>query len=151
MSDSLQPYRLYPPGSSVHGILQARILEWVVTSSSRGSCQPRDRSPGLLCLLRWQAGSLSRAPPGKPRFISWTGNKSLRLPRLHIVPSDLRWTRVKFPELLALRRGCQVSSQGNERLPDRMFYVLDQDRPAHKEHTKEQSFLRQALGVPSPV
>ena len=33
-----------PPGSSVHGILQARILEWVVMPSSRGSSQPRDRT-----------------------------------------------------------------------------------------------------------
>ena len=32
------------PGSSVHGILQARILEWVVVYSSRGSSQPRDAS-----------------------------------------------------------------------------------------------------------
>ena len=32
------------PGSSVHGILQARILEWVATPSSRGSYQPRDRT-----------------------------------------------------------------------------------------------------------
>ena len=32
-----------PPGSSVHGILQARRLEWVAISSSRGSSQPRDR------------------------------------------------------------------------------------------------------------
>ena len=31
------------PGSSVHGILQARILEWVAISFSRGSSQPRDR------------------------------------------------------------------------------------------------------------
>ena len=31
-----------PPGSSVHGIFQARILEWVAISSSRGSSQPRD-------------------------------------------------------------------------------------------------------------
>ena len=30
------------PGSSVHGILQARVLEWVVMPSSRGSSQPRD-------------------------------------------------------------------------------------------------------------
>ena len=30
------------PGSSLHGILQARILEWVVISFSRGSSQPRD-------------------------------------------------------------------------------------------------------------
>ena len=30
------------PGSSVHGILQARILEWVTISFSRGSSRPRD-------------------------------------------------------------------------------------------------------------
>ena len=33
-----------PPGSSVHGILQARILEWVAMPSSRGSFQPRKRT-----------------------------------------------------------------------------------------------------------
>ena len=32
------------PGSSVHGILQARILEWVAISFSRGSSWPRDRT-----------------------------------------------------------------------------------------------------------
>ena len=32
------------PGSSVHGILQARILEWVAVPSSRGPSQPRDRT-----------------------------------------------------------------------------------------------------------
>ena len=32
------------PGYSVHGILQARILEWVVMPSSRGSSQPRDQT-----------------------------------------------------------------------------------------------------------
>ena len=33
-----------PPGSSVHGISQARILEWVAISFSRGSSQPRDQT-----------------------------------------------------------------------------------------------------------
>ena len=33
-----------PPGSSVHGILQARILEWVTISFSRGSSRSRDRT-----------------------------------------------------------------------------------------------------------
>ena len=33
-----------PPGSSVHGILQARILEWVAMPSSRGSSQPSDQT-----------------------------------------------------------------------------------------------------------
>ena len=32
------------PGSSVHEILQARILEWVAISYSRGSSQPRDQT-----------------------------------------------------------------------------------------------------------
>ena len=31
-----------PSGSSVHGISQAKLLEWVAISSSRGSSQPRD-------------------------------------------------------------------------------------------------------------
>ena len=33
-----------PPGSSIHGILQARVLEWGATSFSRGSSWPRDRT-----------------------------------------------------------------------------------------------------------
>ena len=33
-----------PPGPSIHGILQARILEWVAISFSRGSSRPRDRT-----------------------------------------------------------------------------------------------------------
>ena len=33
-----------PPGSSVPGILQARVLEWVAIFSSRGSSQPRDQT-----------------------------------------------------------------------------------------------------------
>ena len=36
------PMDCSPPGSSVYGILQARILEWVAIASSRGSSRPRD-------------------------------------------------------------------------------------------------------------
>ena len=42
--DSCDPVDCSLPGSSVHGILQARILEWVAISFSRGSSQPRDRT-----------------------------------------------------------------------------------------------------------
>ena len=42
MSDDPMDY--CPPGSSVHGILQARILEWVAIPFSRGSSQLRDRT-----------------------------------------------------------------------------------------------------------
>ena len=45
VSDSLRPHRLYsPPGSSVHGILQGRILEWVAISFSRESSRLRDQT-----------------------------------------------------------------------------------------------------------
>ena len=49
-----------PPGSSVHGILPARTLEWVAMPFSRGSSWHRDRtgSPAL------QADSLLSEPPG---------------------------------------------------------------------------------------
>ena len=55
------------PGSSVQGILQARILEWVALSSSKGSSHresswPRDGSRSAL-----QADSLPSEPPGKPQ------------------------------------------------------------------------------------
>ena len=53
-----------PPGSSVHGILQARILEWVAVSSSRGSSPPRDQTY-VSHLLHRQEGSLPPAPTGK--------------------------------------------------------------------------------------
>ena len=45
--DSLQPHGLSPPDSSVYGIFQARILEWVAISYSRGSSWPRDQTISL--------------------------------------------------------------------------------------------------------
>ena len=48
------------PGSTVHGIFQARILEWVEISSSRGSSWPMDWTP-VSCLLHEQAGSWALA------------------------------------------------------------------------------------------
>ena len=38
------PMDCSPPGSSAHGILQARILEWVAIPFSRGSSRPRDQT-----------------------------------------------------------------------------------------------------------
>ena len=48
---------------TVHGILQARILEWVAYPLSSGSTQPRNR-PGSPAL---QADSLPAGPQGKPK------------------------------------------------------------------------------------
>ena len=46
------PMDCSPPGSSVHGIILARILEWVTISSSRGSSQSRDGTR-VSCTGRW--------------------------------------------------------------------------------------------------
>ena len=60
------PMGCSPPGASVHGISQARILERAAVPSSRGSSQARDQthvslSPAL------QVDSLSAEPSGSPR------------------------------------------------------------------------------------
>ena len=62
MSDSCDPMNCNPPGSSVHGILQARILVWVAMPSSRGPSNPgiKPRSPAL------QVDSLPAEQQGKP-------------------------------------------------------------------------------------
>ena len=63
MFNSLDPMDYSPSGSSVHGILQARILEWVAMPSSRGSFWSGDQTqPPTL-----QADSLPSEPPGTSR------------------------------------------------------------------------------------
>ena len=46
------PMNYGPPGSSVHGILQARTLEWLAMPSSRGSSQLRNQTH-VSCIGRW--------------------------------------------------------------------------------------------------
>ena len=52
VSDSLWPIDCRPPGSSVHGVFQERILEWLAISFSRGSSQLRDWTC-ISCIDRW--------------------------------------------------------------------------------------------------
>ena len=74
-----------PPGPSVHGMLQARILEWVAVSFYRGSSWPRDRtqvcfplchlgSPETSCFSPWPPGFL----PEVSESISELGLRILR-------------------------------------------------------------------------
>ena len=75
---SLLPHGLYLPGSSVHGILQARILEWVAMPISRGPSQPKNwtwishiagRFFTVYSALKspaWQADSLLLSYQGSP-------------------------------------------------------------------------------------
>ena len=73
------PLRLFgtvaPQGSSVHGIHQARILEWVAMLSSRGSSRPRNQSLifCVACIASRFSDSLPSEPPGKSRpALTWS-------------------------------------------------------------------------------
>ena len=70
------PMYCSPPSSSVHGILQARILEWVVMPSSRGSFWLRDRTRDS-CSSCIAGRFFTTEPPGK----SWYQRS-----KSHIVP-----------------------------------------------------------------
>ena len=63
-----------PPVSSVHGISQARILEWVVISSSRGSSRPRDWTD-VSCISCIGRQIFYRWGPGEA-ILSWTHSKT---------------------------------------------------------------------------
>ena len=64
-----------PPGSSVHGILQATILEWGAISFSRGSSQHRDRTQ-VSCIIDrfvtiWAKWSKALLKPGSSVTWEW--------------------------------------------------------------------------------
>ena len=87
VSDSLQPMDCSPPGSSVHGIFQARILEWAAMLSSRGSSQPIDRTQvsriaGRLFIVgatgeAWNKGEKGEMNPKKGKEEERGGNARL--------------------------------------------------------------------------
>ena len=56
------PMDCSPPGSSLHGIFPARILEWVAMPSSRGFPSPRNWN----CVYCLAGGFFTAEPPGKP-------------------------------------------------------------------------------------
>ena len=60
------PMDCSPPGSSVHGISQTRIVQWVAISSSRGSSRPRD----WICIPCTAGEFFTTEPPGKPSDIT---------------------------------------------------------------------------------
>ena len=73
------PMDCSPPGSSVHGIFQARILELVALSYSRGFLDPGTERT-YLCLLHWQASSLLTTAPPVRLSVPWVFSYSGTLP-----------------------------------------------------------------------
>ena len=63
------PMDCSPSGFSVHAVFQARMLEWVAISSSRGSSWPRDRTH-VSCLSFTAGEFFTSEPQGKPSVLS---------------------------------------------------------------------------------
>ena len=113
MSDSLRSHGLGSvalPGSSIHGILQARILEWVAISSSRRSSWPRNwtQVSRISCIAN---RFFTTVPPGKPlrneTLIPWAaGNAAGRWPST-VSPlwgsPLLKTTTLPYPRSLLLK------------------------------------------------
>ena len=115
------PMDCTPPGSSVRGILQTRILEWVAIPFSRGSSRTRDRT-----LASCTAGRLPYEPPGKPHLFliylglkgmqSWSTIEFLSLSNIDILSlinaSHLPHTSCDNQNVTKcpLREGCKVST-----------------------------------------
>ena len=66
VSDFQDPMDCRPPGSSVPGILQARMLEGAAVSSSRDLPDPEIEPTSVPHLLHWQVDSLPLSHPGSP-------------------------------------------------------------------------------------
>ena len=102
------PMDCSPLSSSVHGILQARILEWIAMPSSRGSSQPRDRTQVSHIAL----DSLPSEPPGKPKT---TGVGGLPLLQGTFLTHESKCSLLHCRRILY-----QLSYQGNQ---DRMLTI----------------------------
>ena len=72
------PMDCSPPGSSVHGILQARVLEWAAISCSRGSSRP-GIEPASAASPALAGGFFGTEPPEKP--LQTRGSANARSPR----------------------------------------------------------------------
>ena len=91
------------PRSAVHGILQARILEWVACALLQEIFLTQGSNPHLPHLLHWQAGSLPLVPPGKP-----INRNSLRKVR-HMVTLMIVYVIVADQLVLVLKQQCYIN------------------------------------------
>ena len=87
--DSCDSVDCSPPGSSVHGIFQARILEWVAISFSQGSSQRRDQTH-----ISCTAGVFFTAEPAEGRSAILETNPKEKFSLKFIFPSDTGWVCV---------------------------------------------------------
>ena len=115
------PVDCSPPGSSVHGILQARILAWVAISSSRGSSRPKDQpaSPAL------QVDSSPLSYLGSPvTFVSFCKKLAFGVRGLHLLACGILVPRPGIKPRPPAMRARYLGHQTNEEVPVVDFYQM---------------------------
>ena len=108
------------PGSSVHGILQARILEWVAMPSSRGSSQPRDQTRVFYvsCIAD---RFFNTEPPGKFLFI----------PIFIYIYMDKILESIR---LMVLNRNIQISHRMKPTFPCPKYHIMSRLLKVYREY-----------------
>ena len=99
-----------PPASSVHGILQARTLEWIAILFSKGSCWPRDQTQ-----VSCTAGRF---------FTIWATMEALLSPR--VCPNSCplsRWCYLTMSSSAALFSFCLRPSQASASFPVSLLFA----------------------------
>ena len=118
------PLDCSPPGSPVHGISQARILEWVAIPFSRGSSPPRDQThlSCIFCTGRQILYTLSHqgSPPGHKHTYKRTLTRRHILTRRHTqLPPDLPLCRnlLGLPHRPVLQKHMKVILRTRQQQP----------------------------------
>ena len=130
LSNSLCPMEYSLPGSSIHGIFQARVLEWGAISSSRGSSGARDRTwvscIAGRCFTVWATWETLNSQKKQHEIQGCGGYHRVISSALaggaywsHSHPSRSLWQRVRLDQP---RRGCNQPSSVRRGLP--ILYVL---------------------------
>ena len=95
------------PGFSVHGILQARILEWVAIPFSRGSSRPRNRTQVSHIVGRFFTTWATRQGQGRWRnmqiheyWVACSGSGDSEMPHTISLLANVDWVLTQFQVLL---------------------------------------------------
>ena len=141
------PMDCSPPGSSVHGIFQARRLEWVAISFCKASSQPRDRTPVNFYVSCMQGRFLTTGSQGHPVLcfsikLSWekvreshrklqfyggfpdgsVGKNSTYLPYVFSLPAGKIWKNVSRCSCLRTSWRCScrmITNVAEESIPSK--------------------------------
>ena len=108
------PMDYIPPGSSVHGILQAGILEWIAISYCRGTSQPRD----------WTCGSWVPCP-GRRILYHWDTWKALTIIYTGIIKATNSSLSPQYTELWRYFKGQYQKVKSSKKFMIDISYLIN--------------------------